>query len=117
MHLLATEPGMIADGSAAVDLAQTPGDIVMLASADTEIALLAAAQARRRHDDPAAPTLRLAPVMRLRHNLSVRLYMELVGRARLVIARPLGRRAYWPYGVRRPGETWRDPALPLVLPP
>src|SRR5580700_8960656 len=65
MHLLATEPGMIADGSAAVDLAQTPGDIVMLASADTEIALLAAAQARRRDDDPAAPTLRLAPVMRL----------------------------------------------------
>src|SRR2546427_349137 len=41
MHLLATEPGMIADGSAAIDLAQTPGDIVVLASADTEIALLA----------------------------------------------------------------------------
>jgi len=35
MHLLATDPGMIADGSAAVDLAQTPGDIVVLASADT----------------------------------------------------------------------------------
>src|SRR5437763_350160 len=43
MHLLATEPGMIADGSAAVDLGQSPGDIVMLASADTEISLLAAA--------------------------------------------------------------------------
>ena len=48
MHLLATVPGTIADGSAAVDLAQTPGDIVVLSSADTEIALLAAAQARRR---------------------------------------------------------------------
>src|SRR5919199_1494231 len=59
MHLLATEPGIIADGSAAVDLGQNPGDIVMLASADTEIALLAAAQARRRADDPAAPTLLL----------------------------------------------------------
>ena len=33
MHLLATEPGMIADGSAAVDLAQTSGNIVVLASA------------------------------------------------------------------------------------
>ena len=46
MHLLATEPGIIADGSAAVDLGQSPGDIVVLASADTEVALLAAAQAR-----------------------------------------------------------------------
>jgi cobaltochelatase CobN len=32
MHLLATEPGMIADGSAAVDLGQNPGDIIMLAA-------------------------------------------------------------------------------------
>src|ERR1043166_1369051 len=99
MHLLATEPGIIADGSAAVDLGQTPGDIVVLASADTEIALLAAAQARRRKADPAAPTLRLAPVMRLGHNLSVDLYVDTVVRARLVIARLLGGSAYWPYGV------------------
>src|SRR5436853_387619 len=31
MHLLATEPGIIADGAAAIDLAQTPGDIIPLA--------------------------------------------------------------------------------------
>src|SRR5260370_31637461 len=117
MHLLATEPGMIADGSAAVDLAQTPGDIVVLASADTEIALLAAAQARRRHDDPAAPTLRLAPVMRLGHNLSVDLYMELVGQARLVVTRLLGGSAYWPYGVERLAETCCEHAIPLALLP
>src|SRR5260370_22570400 len=117
MHLLATEPGMIADGSAAVDLAQTPGDIVMLASADTEIALLAAAQARRRHDDPAAPTLRLAPVMRLGHNLSVDLYMEQVAQARLVIARLLGGSAYWPYGVERLVETCAECGIPLAFLP
>src|SRR6266446_9025522 len=117
MHLLATEPGMIADGSAAVDLAQTPGDIIVLASADTEIALLAAAQARRRHDDPAAPTLRLAPVMRLGHNLSVDLYMELVGQARLVVARLLGGSAYWSYGVERLVETCREHGIPLALLP
>ena len=58
---------------------QTPGDIVVLASADTEIALLAAAQKRAGARDPNAPTLRLAPVMRLGHNLSVDLYMETVG--------------------------------------
>ena len=47
MHLLATEPGVITDGTAAIDLGQTSGEIVVLASADTEMALLADAQARR----------------------------------------------------------------------
>src|SRR5260370_25648416 len=117
MPLLATEPGIISDGSAAVDLGQNPGDIVVLASADTEIALLAAAQARRRADDPSAPSVRLAPVMRLGHNLSVDLYMELVGQAQLVVARLLGGSAYWPYGVERLAETCREHAIPLALLP
>jgi cobaltochelatase CobN len=117
MHLLATEPGMIADGSAAVDLGQTPGDIVVLASADTEIALLAAAQAGRRKADSLAPSLRLAPVMRLGHNLSVDVYMDNVARARLVVGRLLGGSAYWPYGVERLVETCRDKRIPLALLP
>src|SRR5436305_3758024 len=117
MHLLATEPGTIDDGAAAVDLGQTPGDIILLASADTEIGLLAAAQARRRAYDPAAPSLRLAPVMRLGHNLSVDLYMELVGQARLVIARLLGGSAYWPYGVERLVKTCHEHGIPLALLP
>jgi cobaltochelatase CobN len=113
MHLLATEPGTIADGSEAVDLAQTQGDIVVLASTDTEIALLAAAQSRL----PSAPSLRLAPVMRLGHNLSVDLYMETVAKARLVVARLLGGEAYWPYGVERLAKTCRAHNIPLALLP
>ncbi|HEX3535697.1 MAG TPA: cobaltochelatase subunit CobN [Stellaceae bacterium] len=117
MHLLATEPGIIADGSAAIDLAQTPGDIIVLTAADTEVALLAAAQARRRKEDPAAPTLRLAPVMRLAHNFSVDLYMETVAHSRLVIARLLGGSAYWPYGVERLVESCCERGIPLALLP
>ncbi|HEY1432084.1 MAG TPA: cobaltochelatase subunit CobN, partial [Stellaceae bacterium] len=117
MHLLATTPGTIADGGAAVDLAQTPGDIVLLSSADTEIALLAAAQKRRRMQDPDAPRLRLAPILRLGHNFSVDLYMETVAPARLVIARLLGGSAYWPYGVERLVETCRANGTPLALVP
>src|SRR5437868_9847581 len=117
MHLLATEPGMIADGSAAVDLGQTPGDIVVLASADTEIALLAAAQAGRRKADSLAPSLRLAPVMRLGHNLSVDVYMDNVARARLVVGRLLGGSAYWPYGVERLVASCRDKRIPIALLP
>jgi cobaltochelatase CobN len=117
MHLLATIPGTIADGMAAVDLAQTPGDIVILSGADTEIALLAAAQRRLRTQDPAAPRLRLAPILRLGHNFSVDLYMETVARARLVIARVLGGSAYWRYGVERLVETCRTGGIPLALLP
>src|SRR5580692_3183502 len=117
MHLLATTPGTIADGSTAVDLAQTPGDIVVLSSADTDIALLAAAQQRRRMQDPRAPRLRLAPILRLGHNFSVDLYMETVAQARLVLARLLGGTAYWPYGVQRLVETCGARGIPLALLP
>src|SRR5215472_8148969 len=117
MHLLATTQGVIADGSAAVDLAQSPGDIVLLSSADTEIALLAAAQSRLRARDPTAPRLRLAPILRLGHNFSVDLYMETVAQARLVVARLLGGSAYWPYGVERLVATCRDRGIPLALLP
>jgi cobaltochelatase CobN len=117
MHLLATEPGTIADGSQAIDLAQSAGDIIVLASADTDIALLAAAQVRRRTEDPAAPSLRLAPVMRLGHNFSVDLYMDVAAQARLVVARLLGGAAYWPYGVERLVETCSVNRIPLALLP
>ena len=115
MHLLATMPGTIADGSTAVDLAQTPGDIVVLSSADTDISLLAAAQSRRRAQDVSAPQLRLAPILRVGHNFSVDLYMETVAHARLVVARLLGGSAYWPYGIERLVETCQTHGIPLAL--
>src|SRR5271163_2867938 len=117
MHLLASLPGVIADGSAAVDLAQTPGDIALLSSADTELALLASAALKRRVQDPTAPTLRLASILRLGHNFSVDLYMETVACARLAIARVLGGSAYWPYGIERLVETCRANRIPLALLP
>src|SRR6516165_4420923 len=117
MHLLATRPSTISDGSTAADLDQTSGDIVLLSSADTEIALVSAAQTRRRTRDAGAPSLRLASVLQLGHNFSVDLYMETVAGARLVIARLLGGRAYWPYGVERLVETCRARSIPLALLP
>jgi cobaltochelatase CobN len=117
MHLLATLPGTIPDGSTAVDLCQTPGDIVLLSSADTELTLLAAAQARLRAQDPAVPRLRLASILQLGHNFSVDLYTETIAGARLVIARLLGGSAYWPYGVERLVETCRTHGIPLALLP
>ena len=56
MHLLAGETGRIDDGEVAVDLAQPPGDIVILSAADSELAALAAAVARRGEGAPSAPS-------------------------------------------------------------
>ena len=103
------------DAGAAIDLGQTPGDIVVLSAADTELACLAAAQAGR---PPDAPSLRLANLMQLGHPLSVDHYVEqVVGRARLVVLRLLGGRSYWPYGLEQVVAACRARAIPLAVLP
>ena len=123
MHLLAATAGVIADGGAAIDLAQSPGDIVVLSAADSEIACLAAAYRRLKDSHPDIPSLRLASLLQLGHSLSVDLYIEkVIATARLVVVRLLGGRGYWPYGVERlaasgcavaflPGDDKPDPEL------
>jgi cobaltochelatase CobN len=115
MHLLATQPGAIDDGAAAVDLEQSPGDIVVLSAADSEIAGLAAAH----HDcGPDAPTLRLANLMRIGHNMSVDLYVDsVISKARLVVVRLLGGRGYWPYGVEQIAAICRSRNIALAFVP
>ncbi len=118
MHLLAAQPGTIADGAAAVELGQTPGDIVVLSAADSEIACLAAAQRRRVEEDPAAPSLRLASLLRLGHNYSVDCHVETVlSQARLIVVRLLGGSVYWRYGVERVADLARERGIALALLP
>ena len=106
MHLLAAQPGGVSDGSEAVDLGQTPGDIVIISAADTELALLAQARARRPADE--FPSVRLANLMHLAHNMSVDLYVEdIIANAKLVVLRVLGGRSYWSYGNGLYFRFWR----------
>lgn len=115
MHLLAAQPGQIVDGSEAVDLGQSPGEIVFISAADTELACLADIRAELGED---FPTLRLANLMTLSHNMSVDLYVDTVIRhAKLVIVRCLGGAGYWPYGIERISETCRNRGISLALLP
>jgi len=99
MHLLAATPGEITDGSEAVDLGQTPGDIIVLSAADTEITCLALAQ-RQRVAAGESARLRLANFLQLGHNMAVDRYVDrIIAQAKLVVVRLLGGRGYWPYGV------------------
>ena len=96
MHLLQVRPGQVDDGSSAVDLGQSPGDLVFVSAADTELAALAAARAEL---DGTIGSLRLANLVHLAHPMSVDSHISACAlRSRLVIARILGGVDYWPYG-------------------
>ncbi len=115
MHLLQAQPGVIADGSEAVDLGQTAGDIVVLSAADSELSGLAVARAAFGDD---YPRLRLANLMQLSHNLSVDIYVEsIVAAAKLVVVRLLGGVSYWPYGAEQIHAVCRDKGIALALLP
>ena len=105
MHLLAATPGSIDDGKDAVDLGQTPADVVVISAADTELALLSEARAEM----PEAPSLRLASLLHLRHPLSVDLHLDdCATKSRLVIARVLGGSGYWSYGLTQYAARLRE---------
>ena len=115
MHLLKAQTATPEDAGEAIDLGQTPGDIVLLSAADTELACLAAAQARRPLD---APSLRLANLLQLGHPMSVDLYVDrVVARARLVILRLLGGRSYWAYGLEQTAAICRAGGIHLATLP
>ncbi|MEM8540902.1 MAG: cobaltochelatase subunit CobN [Pseudomonadota bacterium] len=96
MHLLLAQKGSITDGNGeAIDLGQTPADICFLSAADTELASVAVAAGGL-----AAQNFRLANILQLKHPMSIDAWMERTGRhSRLIVARLLGGKAYWTYGV------------------
>ncbi|MFO1073561.1 MAG: cobaltochelatase subunit CobN [Geminicoccaceae bacterium] len=115
MHLLSALEVPAGDGAAAVDLAQTPAEIVLLSAADSELAALARAHARL---GDAAPGLRLANLLRLAHPLSVDLYLDAVAaHARLIVVRLLGGRSYWSYGLDQLAALARERGILLACLP
>ncbi|WP_019653244.1 cobaltochelatase subunit CobN [Variovorax atrisoli] len=103
MHLLSTQPGrFVEDDSVVTRLDQTPGDIVVLSSADTTLALLAAARTALAATDPGYPSLRLANLMYLRQPASLDLYVdEVLQHARVVVVDHLGAESAWAYGLQQ----------------
>jgi cobaltochelatase CobN len=115
VHLLAATPGQIDTGEEAIDLGQSPGEILVLSAADTELAGLAAAVARL---DGRGPSVRLANLLKLSHPMSVDVYVEhMVPAARLIVVRLLGGEAYWAYGVDQVAAAARDAGVPVAFLP
>ncbi|GIL02900.1 MAG: cobaltochelatase subunit CobN [Alphaproteobacteria bacterium] len=115
MHLLAAQRGAINEGDEAVDLGQSPAELIVLSAADTELASLAQA---RRELGAAAPQMRLANLMRLAHPMSVDLYAhKTLAGARLVVVRVLGGVSYWAYGLETLAALARNNGFPLAVLP
>lgn len=112
MHLLPTSEVRLDDGENAVDLALPPGDLVVLSFSDSDLSALAAA----------APVsglgLRLVPLRRFRHPLSIDLLIEktLTG-SRFVLLRCLGGLDYLRYGIEQIAAACRQHGVALAVLP
>ncbi len=105
MHLLTATPGTVSSGDEAIDLRQSPGDIVLLTVADSELACFASAAAAL---GEGAPSIRLANLLQLKHPYSVDLYVEqVIAQAKFVCVVLLGGKSYWPYGIDEIAEVAR----------
>jgi cobaltochelatase CobN len=123
MHLLRTQPGGFVPDDSIADLGQTPAELVILCSGDSNLALLAEAAQQLPGD---YPSLRLANPMQVQNHASVDLYFdEVLRHARVIVVSLHGGIGYWRYGVERllelaprgvqlimvPGDDRPDPEL------
>ncbi|WP_422370943.1 cobaltochelatase subunit CobN [Hoeflea sp.] len=95
MHLLVAQKGTLSEGDEAVDLGQSPGDILFLSAADTELAAIAAARQSK-----GQMSWRLASLSDLKHPMSVDTFIaRMTPKARLVVVRALGGASYFSYAL------------------
>jgi cobaltochelatase CobN len=115
MHLLQTGSVGLDDLVEPVDLGQTPGDIVVLSFADSDLSGLAAAYAAEKDQ---LPSLRLAHLRDLRHPMSVDLWIDQVARhAKVIVVRLLGGLDWWRYGVEALSGMARERSIALAVLP
>ncbi|MGZ8415771.1 MAG: cobaltochelatase subunit CobN [Methyloceanibacter sp.] len=115
MHLLQTTASSLDDLVEPLDLGQTPGEVVVLSFADSDLAGLASAYAVEKD---AFPTLRLAHLRDLRHPMSIDLWIDKVARhAKVIVVRLLGGLDWWRYGVEALAALAREHNIALAVLP
>ncbi len=115
MHLLVRETKGLDEADAAIDLRHSRADLVFLSFSDSDLGAAAAAWTAHRE---AVPSLRLANLAKLRHPMSVDLYVEqVIAGARCVVVRLLGGLDYWRYGAEELAHAARAAGIPLALLP
>lgn len=115
MHLLATSGADLDGLEQAVDLAQSPAEVVVLSFSDSDLSALAEAWTAASAE---LPSLRLASLKRLKHPMSVDLYLDrVVAQSRAVVVRCLGGLDYWRYGLDHLAALCRSRSIMLAVLP
>jgi cobaltochelatase CobN len=115
MHLLVRETRTLDEAEVAIDLGQSPADLVFLSFSDSDLGAVASAWAAQRN---ALPSLRLANLAKLKHPMSVDLYVEqVIAGARCIVIRLLGGLDYWRYGAEEVAHAARASGISLALIP
>ncbi len=112
MHLLVRETSSLDEQAPAQELGHRPAPVVVMSFSDADLGALAGAWT------PARPEMRLVPLSRLRHPMSVDLYLEqVVCHARCVVVRLLGGLDYFRYGADELAVLCRARGIALALLP
>jgi cobaltochelatase CobN len=115
VHLIANSSTSLDEIVEPVDLGQSPGEVLVLSFADSDLTGLAAAWSIERN---ALPSVRLAHLRDLRHPMSVDLWIEKVAsHAKVILVRLLGGFDWWRYGIERLSVLAREHAIALALLP
>lgn len=115
MHILVRETRGLDEAEPAIDLGHSPADLVFLSFSDSDLGAVAAAWAANKDS---LPSLRLANLARLKHPMSVDLYVEsVIENARCVVVRLLGGLDYWRYGAEELASVARQRDIALALLP
>ncbi len=116
MHLLVREQTSLDEAAAAEDLGLSPADVVVLSFSDSDLSALANAWQTWPGED--RPSLRLANLARLRHPMSVDVFLdETIRSSKAVLVRLLGGVEYWRYGVEELARFCRAHNIVLAFVP
>lgn len=119
MHLIPTIPGgWNPNDDGVFYIEQTPGDIVFLSAADTEIHSLNNAYKELVVLNDKIPTLRMANLIYLKQELTIDKYVEeTIGKAKLIVCRLLGGINYYPYLVEAISIECEEKNIPVLFLP
>ncbi|KXV79770.1 hypothetical protein AD936_00715, partial [Gluconobacter japonicus] len=118
MHLLVRERHGIDDQDVAEDLDHAPTDVVFLSFSDSDLLALEQAYEKLNASSQggAGFSLRLVNLSRLRHPMSVDLYIEqTLSEAHCVVVRLLGGIDYWRYGAEEVRNSCARKSISLAL--
>lgn len=113
MHLLVREIKTLDEQASAEDLQHEPADILFLSFSDSDLNIMAHCLEKSEFQKT---SIRLVPLQRLRHPMSVDIYIEdTLKKAKFVILRLLGGIEYWRYGTEEVVATCKAHNIPLLV--